>query len=134
MFHLEHFVEPCTASPKGSMDCIAPTQNDSPDLNPNPSSKEDFFDKAFRVVDNPQKDQKRIRKQRPRPPTVATSEQYKEWYQKSENEKQMEEQLRGEKKAAREKKKQLSKDKRPVPEEKSTLKLKTSDKKRKLTK
>lgn len=136
MLDLEHFAEP-TTSPKESVDLNATTRQGSSNLNLNSSCKhtrEDFFDKAFRAVDNPQKGQKKVRKQRPRPPTVATSEEYRRWFEELEKEKQVEEQLKAEKKAAREKKKQLSKVKQTIAEQKTKLKLNARDKRRKLPK
>lgn len=62
------------------------------------------FNDAFVLSKSTPKLLKAPRK-RPRPPAVATSDEYRAWFERMESDKQQEEQSRAEKKAAREAKK-----------------------------
>lgn len=66
--------------------------------------KQNLFSTAFVLPKITPKAPKGCRK-RPRPPAVATSDEYRAWFLKVESDKQKEEQLRAEKKAARDAKK-----------------------------
>lgn len=66
--------------------------------------KENLFNTAFVLPKITPKAPKGFRK-RPRPPAVSTSDEYRAWFLKMESEKQKEEQIRVEKKAARDAKK-----------------------------
>ncbi|XP_021706291.1 uncharacterized protein LOC110678065 [Aedes aegypti] len=66
------------------------------------NSREDFLEKAFTIPTVSRKSPKRAKSNRPRPPAVATSEEFREWYKEMEQNKENEEQKRQEKKAARE--------------------------------
>ncbi|KXJ81785.1 hypothetical protein RP20_CCG017789 [Aedes albopictus] len=66
--------------------------------------KQNLFSAAFVLPKITPKAPKGCRK-RPRPPAVATSDEYRAWFLKVESDKQKEEQLRAEKKAARDAKK-----------------------------
>lgn len=68
------------------------------------SNREDFLEKAFRIPTVSMKPSKRAKSQRPRPPAVATSDEFREWFREMEQNKENEEQKRQEKKAEREKK------------------------------
>lgn len=68
--------------------------------------REDFLEKAFRIPTVSKKSPKRPKSLRPRPPAVATSDEFKAWFKQMEQNKENEEQKRQEKKAARESKKQ----------------------------
>lgn len=69
--------------------------------------REDFLEKAFRVPTKSQKPSKRLKSIRPQPPAVVTSDEFREWYKKMEQNKENEEQKRQANKAAREAKRLL---------------------------
>lgn len=85
----------------GKFENVDNKENDS-----DKTHSEDFFDKAFHLPIITQRKPLINRKQRPRPPAVATSDEFKEFFEKQERQKLQEEKCRDEKRAAREAKKQ----------------------------
>lgn len=73
--------------------------------------EDDFFDKAFQIPSLATRKMCTAKRNRPRPPSVATSEAFKAYHEKMENEKHNQEQLKLQKRKIREERKLAAKKK-----------------------